>query len=97
MLIKMVVRSGQSFQILWRVTCLLRELNTSPRNPASLSLDSRTVRTACIVASITEICPPHSWMHPEVSCKSGVTMLSIPFAIICLAVSPMPIRRTPGF
>ena len=80
--------------MLWRATCLFRELNTllvSTRSTASFSSDSKAVRTAYTVASIPEICPPHSWRHPEISCTSGLAMLSIALAIIHLAVSPMPI------
>ena len=40
---------------------------------------------------------PHSWRQPEASCTSDFVMESIALAIICLAVSPMPIGRTLGF
>ena len=99
-LIRTVARSGQSLWMLWRATCLFRELNAllaSTRSTASFSSDSKAVHTACTAASIPEICPPHSWRHPEISCTSGLAMFSIALAIILLAVSPMPIGRTPGF
>ena len=99
-LIRMVARGGQSLRILWRAARLFRELNAllaSARSTASFSSDSKAVRTACTAASIPEICPLHSWRHPEVSCTSGLAMKSIALAIIHLAVSPMPIGRTPGF
>ena len=99
-LIKMVARGGQSVWILWRAAYLFRELNAllaSTTSTASFSSDSRAVRTACTAASMPEICLPHSWTHLEISCTSGLTMLSIALAIIRLAVSPMPIGRTSGY
>ena len=99
MLIRVVARSGQSLRMLWRATCLFRELNAllaSTRSTASFLSDSKAVRTACTAASIPEICPPRSWRHPEISCTSDLAMLSIALAIIHLAVFPMSIGQTPG-
>ena len=52
-LIRMVARGGQSLWMLWRATCLFRELNAlvaSARSTASFSSDSKAVRTACTAA-----------------------------------------------
>ena len=87
-------------RMLWRVTCLFRELNAllaSARSTASFSSDSKAARTACTAASIPDNCPLHSWRQPEASCTSDFVMESIALAIIRLAVSPMPLGRTPGF
>ena len=96
--IRMVARSGQSLQMLLRATCLFQELSAllaSTSSTASFLSDSKAVCTACTAALILEICPPHSWRHPEISCTSGLAILSIALAIIHLAMSPMPIGRTP--
>jgi len=85
--------------MLRRATCLFMELNAldaSAKSTASFSSDSKAARTACTAASIPEICPPHNWRQPDASCTSGLAMESIALAIILLAVSPMPIGRTPG-
>ena len=96
----MVVKGGHSLRMLWRATCLFRELNAllaSARSTASFSSDSKAVRTACTAASFPDNCPPHSWRKPEASCTSHFVMESIALAIIRLAVSPMPIGQTLGF
>ena len=96
----MVEKGGQILWMLWRATCLFKELKALlalARSKASLPSDSKADRTVCTAASIPEICPPHNWTQPQASCTFVLTICSTALAMICLAVSPMPIGRTPGF
>ena len=86
----MVARGGHSLRMLWRATCLFRELNAllaSARSTASFSSDLKAFHTACTAASFPDNCPPHSWRKPEASCTSDFAVESIALAIIRLAVS----------
>ena len=85
-LIRMVARGGQSLWMLWRSTCLFREWNALLVSARCTASDSKAVCTACTVASIPEICSPHSWRHPEIFYTSSLAMESIALEIICLAV-----------
>ena len=76
---------------------MLKALLTSTSNTASLSSFSNAECTACTAASIPEVYPPHNWRHPAASFTSGLVMKSTALAMICLAVSPTPIGRTPQF
>ena len=94
-LIRIVASAGQVLLILslWRAVWRLSELNAflaSTKSIASLLSDSKDVLAACIAASIPEICPPQSWIQPEASWMSALTMDRTALAIILRAVSPMP-------
>ena len=96
-LIRMVEKGGQILLMLWRAACLLRELKAllaSTNSTASFSSKAKADLAACTAASIPEICPPHSWMQPVVAWMSGRMVDIMVLAMICLAVSPMPMGRT---
>ena len=99
MLIRAVAIEGHDLLMFCKVTWWLSELKallTSTKSAASLSSELKAVLTACTTASILEICPPHSWKHPEASWTSALTTDSTALAMICCAMSPMPMGRTPG-
>ena len=73
-LIRIVASAGQVLLILWRALWRLSELNVfvaSTKSIASLLSDSKDVLAACIVP---EICPTQSWIQPEASWMSALTM-----------------------
>ena len=99
MLTRIVAMMGHNLLMFSRVTWQFRALNAlneSTRRTASLSSFSKAVRTACTAASMPEICPPQSWEHPMASCMSGFAIERTALVMMHLAVSPIPIGRTPG-
>ena len=50
-----------------------------------------------MAASVPPIWPAQSWTDPAVFCTSVLMTLRMAFAMMRLAVSQMPIGRTPGF
>ena len=96
---RMVDRGGQILLMLWSAACLLRVLKAllaSTSSTASFSSKVKADLTACTAASIPEICPPHNWMQPVAAWTSGRMVCRTALAMMRLAVSPMPIGRTPG-
>ena len=86
---------------LYNYDCDLRlsELNAllaSTRSAASQSSELKAFLTACTAASIPDICPPQSCRHLDAFWTSVFTTDSTALAMIRLAVSPMPMGRTPG-
>ena len=74
----------------------LNALLASTRSAASQSSELKAFLTACTAASIPDICPPQSCRHPDALWTSVLTTDSTALAMIRLAVSPMPMGRTPG-
>ena len=79
--------------MLGNAACELRELKAllaSTKRRASVSSLWKRVLTACTAASMPEICPAQSCTDPATSCMSCIVMFRMALAMICLAVSPIP-------
>ena len=74
----------------------LKALLASTSRAASVSSSWKLSRTECTAASHPDIWPAYSCAEPAASCTSSLITARTAFAMIRLAVSPMPMGRTPG-
>ena len=85
--------------MLCRAAILLMELKAllaSTSRAASVSSSRNASRTEWTAASQPESWPAQSWMEPAASSTSPLTTTRTALVMMRLAVSPMPMGRTPG-